>query len=91
MSRIAGIVGGTLVSLLVAVTVYPSSATQELLESLKEALKGLCELDRAAIQEAAHALGHISKLDDSRCISCLSSCLHCLKGEAVPGAAFIVL
>lgn len=67
VSRIAGIVGGTLVSLLVAVTVYPSSATQELLESLKEALKGLCELDRAAVQEAAHALGHVSRPDDSRC------------------------
>ena len=67
VSRIAGIVGGTLVSLLVAVTVYPSSATQELLESLKEALKGLCELDWAAVQEAAHALGHVSRPDDSRC------------------------
>ena len=64
ISRIVGIVGGTLISLLIAITVYPSSATQELLEDLKEGLRGLCELNKAAIQEAAHALGHASQKGD---------------------------
>ena len=64
VSRISGIVGGTLISLLVAITIYPSSATQELLEDVKESLRGLCELGNAAIQEAAIALGHVSRPDD---------------------------
>ena len=72
VSRISGIVGGTLISLLVAITIYPSSATQELLEDVKEALRGLCELDNAAIQEAAIALGHVSRPDDGECVAPLS-------------------
>lgn len=73
VSRISGIVGGTLISLLVAITIYPSSATQELLEDIKEALRGLCELGNAAIQEAAIALGHVSGPEDEECVSSLSS------------------
>ena len=68
MSRISGIVGGTLISLLVAITIYPSSATQELLEDIKEALRGLCQLDGAAIQEAAIALGHVSRPEEGECV-----------------------
>jgi len=64
ISRIVGIVGGTLISLLIAIIVYPSSATQELLEDLKEGLRGLCELNKATVQEAAHALGHASRPGD---------------------------
>ena len=69
MSRISGIVGGTLISLLLAVTVYPSSATQELLQDLKEALRGLTELNKAAVREAAHALGHATQQGEDRCFS----------------------
>ena len=68
MSRISGIVGGTLISLLLAVTVYPSSATQELLQDLKEALRGLTELNKSAVQEAAHALGHATQQGEDRYI-----------------------
>ncbi len=67
VSRISGIVGGTLISLLVAITIYPSSATQELLEDIKESLRGLCELGNAAIQEAAIALGHVSEPEEGEC------------------------
>ena len=67
VSRISGIVGGTLISLLVSITIYPSSATQELLEDVKEALRGLCELGNAAIQEAAIALGHVSESEAEEC------------------------
>ena len=68
VSRISGIVGGTLISLLVAITIYPSSATQELLEDIKESLRGLCELGNAAIQEAAIALGHVSEPEEGECV-----------------------
>ena len=68
VSRISGIVGGTLISLLVAITIYPSSATQELLEDIKESLRGLCELGNAAIQEAAIALGHVSQPEEEECV-----------------------
>ena len=77
MSRISGIVGGTLISLLLAVTVYPSSATQELLQDLKEALRGLTELNKSAVREAAHALGHATQQGEEGCVqACLM--LACL-------------
>ncbi|CAK0786419.1 hypothetical protein CVIRNUC_009632 [Coccomyxa viridis] len=66
VSRISGIVGGTLISLLLAVTVYPSSATQELLQDLKVALRGLTELNKSAVREAAHALGHATQPGEDR-------------------------
>ena len=74
MSRISGIVGGTLISLLLAVTVYPSSATQELLQDLKVALKGLTELNKSAVREAAHALGHATEQGEDRYVpgACMS-------------------
>ena len=85
VSRISGIVGGTLISLLVAITIYPSSATQELLEDLKEALRGLCELGNAAIQEAAIALGHVSPPDDGACASGLPQMAALLAHAACTG------
>lgn len=74
VSRISGIVGGTLISLLLAVTIYPSSATQELLQDLKEALRGLTELNRAAVREAAHALGHAAQQGEDRCVPGRGAC-----------------
>ncbi|BDA49094.1 probable aluminum-activated malate transporter 5 at N-terminal half [Coccomyxa sp. Obi] len=58
VSRILGIVCGSFTSLLVALFVYPISATEAVLESIKRALQGLSHLNAAAISEGKQALGH---------------------------------
>lgn len=56
-ARILGILAGTFISLLVAVLVYPISATEECMIGIKRAFRGLSHLNKAAIQEGRHALG----------------------------------
>ena len=51
LSRIAGILLGVLVSLVLAVIVFPKSATQECLSHMKGSLEALLRLSEAAWPE----------------------------------------
>jgi uncharacterized membrane protein YccC len=59
--RICGILAGTFISLLIAATVYPVSATEQCLEGIKKALHSMSRLCAAAVQEGHHAFGKARK------------------------------
>eukprot|EP00803_Ostreobium_quekettii_P001150 evm.model.scf_354.3 EVM.evm.TU.scf_354.3 scf_354:8182-14300(-) len=56
LSRIAGMIAGVVLMEILAVTVYPKSATQEVVRNIRSVLLGLCKLNQISWE---HACMHI--------------------------------
>lgn len=81
VSRITGILSGVIVSLVLAVIVFPKSATQETLSRMKSAFESLLELSDAAWpKQLQDGDTHSSKHDEQEGVMYSTSSSRALKG-----------